>query len=236
MRIDLLRRILAPVVDFIYPRVCRICNAALNGDESIVCAHCWQTFRPVSSDHPVWKEIKLKLCADGAVDDLLSCFLFEKEGVLQNVIHLLKYGGMPSVGVRLGRELGCRYRSLGTSFPADIVVPVPLHRRKKRERGYNQAEYLCTGFAEATGVPVMNSLLVRTKFTVSQTQLGLSERKENVAGAFALAAHAEHLLRGRTVVLVDDVITTGSTLGACAVVARRGGAERVLAASIALAQ
>jgi ComF family protein len=236
MDVRFVRRIIAPVVDFIYPRVCRICDAAMERDASVVCPDCWRLFTPVSEDHPVWREIHAKVCAEGMVDDLFSCYLFEKEGKLQEAIHLLKYGGVKSVGVGLGREIGARFLCKPLPVSVDLVAPVPLHRRKKRERGYNQSEYLCRGFAEVTGVPVMSRLLVRKKFTVSQTQLGVQERKENVEGAFMIAASSGRLVKGRTILLIDDVITTGATIGACAAVLRNAGAGHILAASVALAQ
>lgn len=127
-----IRQVIIPVVDFIYPPVCRICTAALSGSETVVCAACWRSFRQVSPGHPVWEEIRAKMCEGGTVDELFSCFLFEKEGALQNVIHLLKYGGVKSIGVRLGKEIGARYLDRPEPLHADIVMPVPLHRRKKK--------------------------------------------------------------------------------------------------------
>ena len=170
------------------------------------------------------------------IADMLSCFLFEKEGTLQEIVHLLKYRGIKSIGVELGRIIGgcmildSRYKL------ADYLVPVPLHRIKQRERGYNQSEYLCKGISEVTHIPVHTSLLVRKKYTESQTQLNLDERRQNVGDAFIVNEKFVSDIEGKVFILVDDVITTGATINACARELRGCGAKAVFAISAALAQ
>jgi ComF family protein len=115
-------------------------------------------------------------------------------------------------------------------------LPIPLHRLKERERGYNQALCLCQGIARATGIRLGPPLLRRDKYTVSQIQLSLEERKANVGDAFKVQPqHAEHV-KEKTIVLVDDVITTGSTINACAKVLIEAGTKCVFAASAAVAK
>jgi len=224
-----------PFSDFLYPPVCLTCEQLLVGSESRICTPCWKSFARIDSSHPTWCEILGKFRTEGAVEDVLSCFLFEKEGKLQEVIHHLKYGGMKSLGIRLGGELGERF-CLETKFnTADILIPVPLHKLKQRERGYNQSEYLCRGISQACGIPVAATLLARTKYTQSQTQLSLRERQANMREAFLLHPAAASGIRGKSCVLVDDVITTGSTINACARELLAAGAARVYGASIALA-
>ena len=228
--------ILVPLRDFIYPPVCMTCDQLLTAREEKVCTKCWNSVTGIDSHHAVWKEITGKFQTDGYVEDVLSCFLFEKEGSLQQMIHLLKYQGMKSLGVQLGREIGKRIEGNEYFSRADILVPIPLHKLKMRERGYNQSEFLCRGIADITHIPMQRSLLRRTKYTQSQTQLTIVERRENVGDAFRLNQKFLSFVKGKTIALVDDVVTTGATMNACAMELRANGAATVLAASVALAQ
>jgi ComF family protein len=118
----------------------------------------------------------------------------------------------------------------------DYLVPIPLHRRKLRERGYNQAELIASGMSEVTGIPVRTDLVRRKKFTQTQTMLSLEERKKNMDDAFEEVPVAIRNLENNTCILVDDVITTGSTIISCARELRAAGASRTIAASSALAE
>jgi len=227
--------IVTPLRDFIYPPVCFTCDQILKADEKTICLRCWSSFPSVERGHPAWDNLHLNLKAEGAIQDFISCYLFEKEGKLQEAIHLLKYQGMRSLGFQLGKEIGRRIQTHESFSSADCLVPVPLHKLKQRERGYNQSELLCRGIAETTNIPVQPSAVLRNKYTTSQTQLNFEERKENVSNAFEVNAKLNHVLQGKTVILVDDVVTTGSTLNALAKELVRCGASRVLAASVALA-
>ena len=228
--------ILVPIEDFIYPPVCFTCDHLLTHDEERVCLRCWQSFTKIHPHDATWKEISSKFQAEGFVEDILSCFLFEKEGALQQVIHLLKYQGMKSLGVQLGRDIGKRMQTNPGFCNADYLVPVPLHKLKARERGYNQSEFLCKGIGEITNIPIHAHLLTRTKYTQSQTKLTIDQRRKNVGDAFRLNPKLCSSVKGRTFILVDDVITTGSTLNACTKVLASNGAKNVFVASVALAQ
>lgn len=190
--------------------------------------------RPVSAGDEVYRETLARLLERGHVAGLVSRFYFDKEGPLQSLIHQLKYNGMTSLGVALGERLA------GVLMPelddnSYILLPVPLHRTKKRERGYNQSEYICKGIANVSGLVVAPSLLKRTRYTQSQTALDIEERRENVADAFALNPRCSVPVADQSFVLVDDVITTGATIDACARLLVKHGAKRVLACSVALA-
>jgi ComF family protein len=118
----------------------------------------------------------------------------------------------------------------------DYLVPIPLHRRKLRERGYNQAELIADGMSEVAGIPVRTDLVRRKKVTQTQTMLSLEERKKNMDDAFEVVPVAIRNLENKTCILVDDVITTGSTIISCARELRAAGASRTVAASSALAE
>jgi ComF family protein len=173
--------------------------------------------------------------ARGALSGAHALWVFDKGGTLQRVQHAIKYGDRPVYGVALGRLLGDSFRTAGWDVP-DAVVPVPLHRLRELERGYNQAEMLGRGVAEALGVPVDASLLSRPSPTRSQTRLSRTDRWKNVSGAFAVPPGADGQVAGRTLLLVDDVLTTGSTAVAAAQTLLAAGAARVMLATLAMAR
>lgn len=142
-----------------------------------------------------------------------SLFRLEKGSVYQGLIHDLKYRGNRSVGLYLGRLLGL---SLGqTAFSqCDLIIPVPLHRKKLHKRGYNQSEVIARGVSAITGIPVMTGLIRRRRNQRSQTIMSRQERFENMASAFALSDHAPDL-QNKRILIIDDVVTTGATLEAC---------------------
>ncbi len=229
-------RIVAPIIDFVYPPVCPICDTLSEGSDGGICATCWESFHRLDPLHPAGDALRARFASDGSVDGFIACYLFQKEGTLQHAVHLLKYRGWKSVGVRLGREIGKRMIEEPAIGRADLIVPVPLHRLKKRERGYNQSEVLCEGIAMETGVRVERRLLRRTRYTPSQTTLDIAERRSNVAEAFAVKPSRAGEVKGKGAVLVDDVITTGATISACAAALKSAGAVRVYAAAVALAE
>ena len=230
------RTFLTPVLDFIYPPVCFTCNRMLAEGETRVCNRCWGSFVRVTPDHPIWQEIEQRLSGEIRLSGLVSSYLFEKNSRLSEVIHLLKYSGIKSLGTKLGREIGDRFEEWNLTRGIDYLIPVPLHPLKKRERGYNQAEIIARGISEVTRIPVDASFLVRKKYTASQTRLDRSQRLENVAGAFAVRQTRMMDAADRSFVLVDDVITTGATIGACMKILKSLGAAGVYASSVALAQ
>ena len=153
------------------------------------------------------------------------------EGDLRALIHLLKYERMRPLGARLGRSLGKRVAAAGVE--ADVVIPAPLHWRRRLSREFNQAALIARGLAAVIDVPCRPSWVRRSKATAAQAGLTDEERQRNVRGAFRVAAREK--LRGKRVLLVDDVMTTGSTLAACARAVKRAGAESVAAAVLARA-
>ena len=142
--------------------------------------------------------------------------------ILHNLIHSLKYHDRANFGFDLGVLLGEEILE-DEIGDIDMIIPVPLHWLKKRERGYNQAFWLAKGLASIYAVPVDTSIIKRTRYTVSQTMLGSTERMVNLDGAFAI----NKSLDNQHILLVDDVLTTGSTISNCAKVLRENGAARV---------
>lgn len=230
-----MRTVVASLADLLFPPACACCGAPPPPGDRLLCAACRGSLTTVHAAHPLYAETRSRLCEEGLIDDLSAAFVFEEGGCLQTVIHRLKYGGMPFLGAELGAALAARLSLPAAEGMIPLLLPVPLHRSKERERGYNQSEEICRGIARALGLPVASRVLLRVRPTASQTGLSRTERRANVAGAFTLRTGTAASVRGATVLLVDDVITTGATALACARVLRDAGAGVVHACCVGLA-
>ncbi|HEY4689582.1 MAG TPA: ComF family protein, partial [Anaerolineae bacterium] len=154
------------------------------------------------------------------IDSIRSMTLFE--GRIRHAIHAFKYDRRAALADPLGDALACFWQHQPT--PAQVVVPVPLHPRRQKERGYNQSELLARRLGHVAGLPVRPTVLHRTRVTASQMTLNAADRRANVADAFQANAAA---VRGLDVLLIDDVCTTGATLDACAMALKAAGAQAV---------
>jgi len=150
------------------------------------------------------------------------------EGPLRKAIHRFKYDGLRDLAVLLGRLLGAYLER--DPLPVEAIVPVPLHPKRLRERGYNQSALLARQLGERTGLPVLEGSLLRVRETAPQVELSARERKENVRGAFSCA---DERLAGKRVLLIDDVCTTGATLEACSIALAQQGPRSVWALVLA---
>lgn len=153
-------------------------------------------------------------------------------GPVRHALHDLKYAGERRLAEPLGRAVARRWRRVGVG--ADLVVPVPVHANRERQRGYDQAALIAAVAARELRLPVARAL-ERGRATIAQFELGRDQRAANVAGAFRVrdGAEAAAAVRGRWILLVDDVVTTGSTLAACATALERAGAAAVSAITVA---
>jgi ComF family protein len=149
---------------------------------------------------------------------------------IMQIVHLYKYNGKKSLGLRIGDEAGKFISTIPLLRKADMLVPVPLHRVRRRERGYNQSEIIARRAAAATGIPVSAECLRRIVDNPSQTGLSLEERHENVKGIFKVTAPEEVV--GKTLILIDDVMTTGVTMNECARVFREAGAADIVTLAV----
>ena len=164
------------------------------------------------------------------VHRVMAFLRFTKKGKSQTLLHLLKYKNKPELGEELGRLYGLSLLEKGFATLWDVVVAVPLHPLKKQRRGYNQSECFGRGLSKVMGIPY-REVLVRRKFTTTQTNKSRLERLENVDDVFALSDG--QVTQGLRILLVDDILTTGATLCACAQTLLQGGAKHVDLATIA---
>lgn len=222
-------RILNSLFGFVLPEVCICCEKLLADEERFVCFECSSKLERLENNAPV----RQKLSLARSIDYAYSLYRFKEDTEIQAIIHAFKYGQMKSIGVIYGRELGEIVKKF--EFPFDLIIPVPLHKAKKRERTYNQSEYICHGINEITNIRVVESCLKRIRYTESQTRLKLPEREKNVNGAFRLNEKHAAEVSGKNIILVDDLITTGSTISECARVLKAADCGKILACSIAVA-
>jgi ComF family protein len=222
-------KIFSYLLDFIYPPICLQCNRKISNSEYF-CDECLD-----SIDHIGNTDLRT-LCGKKfpdpyLVDSVVSMFYFRDNHVSQKIIHAIKYENMKNLGKKMGRLLG--EKILSASVGADYILPVPLHKTKLRERGFNQSEVIAHGVSEVISKRVISDLLLRKKYTQTQTKLKLAERTQNVADAFEINKKFSDLLKDKTVFLLDDVMTTGSTIKACARLLKDNGVKKIIALSLA---
>jgi ComF family protein len=221
--------IFAEILDFVVPPLCVSCNSPLNNSELQICNNCAGKLVRFTSQHPWLKEYVSR----GYIDSSFSLYQFMKDTPIQHLLHSLKYEKMKSVGLKLGEEIG---RNIPPGVKYDYSVPVPLHKAKIRERTYNQSALLCKGIDRVAGTQMFKKLLLRKRFTKSQTKLDKNQRLENVKGAFEINRKHKSMISGKNIILADDVITTGATILECALVLKKAGAGKVWICSAAYAE
>jgi len=238
-----LRRGGAALFWLVFPEGCRICGRQLEQVSRVpVCEGCLSAPQPLTAEHfctacrtpfqnrfPLDEQGLCALCRLGlrGFDAAYSAGAYE--GVLRELVHLFKYGRVKSLARPLGERLAL---AIPREARFEVIVPVPLHWRRRLTRGFNQARLLARAVARRYAVPVA-SVLRRRRRTDSQAGLTHAQRRANVSGAFAVRRPEQ--VRGRRVLLVDDVMTTGATAAACAVALKRAGASYVAVLTLARA-
>ncbi len=218
--------------DFLMPHLCASCKAPLNSGETLLCSDCRKRVKKVPRNE--LNEMSAIKFSDSPVTDFLSLYYFQKDSPIQDLIHQLKYGNRFRFGATLGEHVAFELRSEIAKWNIDYILPVPLHRVKKAIRGYNQSYYISKGINGVLRASLRKDLLKRKKVTSSQTQLSAKERLENVKGAFVV--RSEKRIKGKNILLVDDVITTGATIKECAEAINKHKPKSIYALSIAIAE
>lgn len=217
-----------------YPNLCLACGENAPIPNQVVCASC-QYHLPKTNFHlekentftdRLWGRFPLHTGA--------AYYHFTKGGRVQALIHNLKYNNKPEVGYTIGLRYGELLKEAPLYRDIEVIVPVPLHPKRERQRGYNQSDAFAKGLAESMEVKYYKNILTRTVATSTQTKKSRLERLENVGAAFQL--NNEDYLKGKNVLIVDDVLTTGATLEACTLKILEVPKVRVSLATIAIAE
>ena len=203
------------LIALFYPRLCAGCNSSLVRGEDVLCLNCLADL-PRTNYHLI-RENPVFLQFTGRVQiELATAFCrFDKGGRLQHLLHQLKYKGNREVGYKMGLLFGYDLIQNAMYQNIDAIMPVPLHPKKEKKRGFNQSVEICRGLSLAMDRPLISGNLIRVVHTDSQTRKGRFERWENVSGIFRVKNGAS--LLNKHLLLVDDVVTTGATLEACSI-------------------
>ncbi len=203
------------ILDFISPRLCVVCGRRLAPTERSLCSICMlhlprTTYQFTPNDNPMaqlfWHLTPIERAA--------ALIFYEPHAEIAQIVYDMKYNDRPDVGEDMGRLMANEMQIAHYFDGVDVLLPVPLSRKRMRQRGYNQSEMLAQGISDITRLPVVTKAVSRKHFVKSQTQLSRHERQENVADMFELRDDSQ--LRGRHILLIDDICTTGATLIACA--------------------
>ena len=202
------------LIRLFFPRRCAVCGGTLLEGEEGICLKCNmdmpRTNYHLRKENPVERMFWGKMPLERAI----SYFFYHKGSDFCHILHLLKYGGRKELGEVMGRFMAAELSASGFFRSVDVIVPVPLHPRKQKMRGYNQSECIARGISAITGIAVDAASVSRMKHTETQTRKSVYERWENVDGIFCL--NRADSFAGRHVLIIDDVLTTGATTTACA--------------------
>ena len=201
-------------INLLYPKLCNSCGVALLSNENVICTKCLHelplTYYHLENENAVKKVFYGRLDIESAT----SFLLFEKKGMVQQLVHNLKYRGHEEIGEFFGSWMGNELKETPQFRTITAVVPVPLHKSRLRKRGYNQVEKLGRALGKALNVPYVDSVLVKKKASKTQTIKKRFARWGSIEATFQV--ENENLLEKQHVLLVDDLVTTGATLEACA--------------------
>jgi ComF family protein len=224
--------LITEILDIFLPRFCPSCKTKLRASEKCVCSPCLNRIQKPSLER-LRSEFERKFNKRKIISGFTSIYVFEKDKELQHIIHSLKYNGKFLYGLFLGDQLGKKIINEIHGWNINLISPIPLHHLKKAERGYNQSFYIAKGLSKEVNIPLECGIIKRKRYTQSQTAMNLTERQKNIEEAFKVK-HTKKF-KGKNILLVDDVITTGATISECGKVLLDSGAKKVYAASVAIA-
>lgn len=217
----------------LYPNLCLACEKNTPTKGNVICLSC-QYYLPKTKFH-LERENRFteRFWGRVPIDAGAALYFFTKGSRTQNLIHKLKYEGKTKVGIKLGNLYGKMLKDSPYFSNVDLIVPVPLHPKKEQQRGYNQSDLFAKGLSEEMEVPWSKKALIRTAMTETQTKKSRSARVKNVNDVFQV--NQPKRLKGKHILLVDDVMTTGATLEACATKILTVGDVKISFATIAIA-
>ena len=221
------------LINLFFPKVCYSCNSHLSDNEKYICTDCRHDL-PVTNFHINGDDFVLKIFYGRVkIEQATALLRFKKKGIVQELIHNLKYRGYEDIGVFLGDWLGEELKTLENFKDIDVVIPVPLHKKKLKKRGYNQVVKFGKHIANALNCGYFDNVLIKIYNTESQVFKGRFARWNNSEEIFTI--QNKHLIKGKHILLVDDIITTGATIESCVNVLNQAHNLKISVASMAIA-
>lgn len=226
-----LRHQVNDLLDFVYPPVCGLCGHPADSDDRLVCRSCWGSITTLEA--PFCLNCREFIMTGGTCHNCgeyaLTVFsLAVYDDIMRSILHDLKFGCLKPLAAALGSQLAVLIEDRHQSLKLDMIVPVPLHSSRLYLRGFNQAEEIAREIGRCLTIPCYPDVLYLTRKTRRQSRLTAPEREINVRGAYAVAESES--IKGRSILLVDDITTTGATLRETVRVLNRAGARRVTTA------
>jgi ComF family protein len=201
------------LINLFFPKACSGCNSFLLANEKVICTVCRHEI-PLTNHHKIENnEAVVKFYGRIPLEFAAALFYFHKKGIVQEMIHKLKYKGHQEVGSAIGFWYAEELKTIAELHSVDYIIPVPLHKKRLKERGYNQVEAFGKSLSESMNIPYNDSVLIRNVYSKTQTKKNLLGRSEVVGSIFSVEHNVS--LHNKHFMLIDDVITTGSTLEAC---------------------
>ena len=225
--------ILNGLTHLFYPHLCEGCSKPLVPGEKVLCISCTTLIPETGYHHINSNETELRFAGRIPFVHATSYAWFTHDGLLQHLIHGLKYKGKNETGTWLGQRFGNELKATDWISSVDLIIPVPLHPAKQAKRGYNQSLCIAQGLSTALNIPASDKILLRITDTESQTSKTRSERVNNMEDAFRVAGNAQ--LEGKHILICDDVLTTGATIEACALGLMKQKSIKISIATIGIA-
>lgn len=197
----------------LYPQLCVACDEDLPDSDSCFCLKCRLKVTMTDMHLVRENEFTTRLWGRVQMEGAAAMYYFTRKSPIQRALHQLKYHNKPEIGLKIGREFGRKLRNSDIFKSVEAIIPVPLHPKKERLRGYNQSAMFAEGISEIMEIPVLNNVLERKAFTETQTRKKRMERFRNVGEVFSVKK--PKAIEGKHLLLVDDVLTTGATLEVC---------------------
>ena len=219
--------------ELLYPKLCGGCGNHLYESEEVVCVYCRASlplsgecdFENNASEKLFWGKVSITAAA--------SFLFFQKKSRTQHLLHQLKYQQKENIGEWLGEQFAYSLQSKGRFAAVEIIIPIPLHPSRIKFRGYNQCDAIARGMSSVLQIPIANGVLTRSVATQSQTKKNRFQRFENMESVFSLAQASA--IKGKNILLLDDVLTTGATLISAAQVLQQAGSNKLFVGAIAKA-
>lgn len=232
-RLNYLIRVADDFLSLIFPRVCQSCGDRLVQNERVICMNCLADI-PFTNYHLERENnLEKELWGRCYVERAAAWCYYRRGSRVQRLVHRLKYNGIKDIGIYMGEYYGNILKKSGFLENIDLIIPVPLHPSRIRRRGFNQSLVISAGISKATGIDVESNILHRSLESSTQTRKSRVERWENVEGIFEISG--ANTINNMHVLLVDDVITTGSTVEACVLALKKIEGVKVSVAAIATA-